>query len=484
MIKILIIDDEPQVLEITRVFLERSGHFQVSTGSSAESGLLMLEDGDFDAVVSDYEMPKMNGLDFLKTVRLKGYTIPFIIFTGRSREDVVIEALNYGADYYIQKGGDPKSQFVELTHKILLAVEKKRSEKALSEANEYKDRLIESHIDPLLTIDKKYQIMDINSAMEELSGYRKEELKEKDLAELFKDGKEAKSALAIAFKNGYLKDYPLEIINRGGEVIPILFHATPYLNRNNDFLGFFTEFHEYCQPEQDLFEDRINNSEFYLELLTHDIRNMMTVEIGYLMFDDQDEQTVFWKERMKRLSGSITHLIANIDAMRRSEEICSDLKPVNIRSVIRREADNFRDLDIGIDDFDGTVLADELLASVFYNLLSNVRKHCGKGTKVEISAIENGETTTIFFEDFGHGMPGDLINEFNDGDYIDCDPSGKGGLGLGIIRNIIGNCGGQIIIRPDKNGISGTKFIINLKRHYPCENNLLLNGSGACLKNR
>ena len=94
MIQILAIDDEPQILEITKIFLERTGDFQVSTGESAAEGLLMLEEGNFDAVISDYEMPEMTGLDFLKTVRIKGNTIPFIIFTGRSREDVVNEALN------------------------------------------------------------------------------------------------------------------------------------------------------------------------------------------------------------------------------------------------------------------------------------------------------------------------------------------------------------------------------------------------------
>ncbi|MEN6343051.1 MAG: PAS domain S-box protein [Methanospirillum sp.] len=72
-------------------------------------------------------MPGMDGIDFLKSVRLSGDTIPFILFTGRGREEVVIQALNEGADFYIQKGGDPGSQFAELTHKIQIAVENHRA---------------------------------------------------------------------------------------------------------------------------------------------------------------------------------------------------------------------------------------------------------------------------------------------------------------------------------------------------------------------
>lgn len=470
MIKILVIDDEPQILEITKVFLERTGYFQISKGNSAAEGLLTLEKDDFEVIISDYEMPEMNGLDLLKKIRMEGNTIPFVIFTGRSREDVVIEALNCGADYYIQKGGDPKSQFAELTHKILLAVEKKRSEKALSEANEYKNRLIESHIDPLLTIDNKYKIMDINSAMETLSGYRKEEIEGKDLAELFHDRTEVKSALAIAFKNGNLLDYPLEIVSKSGETISILFHATPYLSENKDFLGFFTEFHEYKKPNKELFKERPNNNEFYLDILMHDIRNMAAVELGYLeIAGDLNENGDLWKKRMRNFTENITHLIGNIEAMRRSEETRCDLKTVSLRSVVCREADNFDDLDIEIGDFDTRVLADDLLAPVFYNLLSNVRKHCGEGTKVKISAFESERIVSVFFEDFGHGMPGDIMEKFNGGGVIGSDSSDKKGLGLSLIRNIIENSGGKIMIQPDSEGTQGTKFIINLKRDSPCK---------------
>ena len=60
-------------------------------------------------------MPDMNGIEFLKKVRASGNTIPFVLFTGRGREEVVIEALNEGANFYLQKGGEPKSQFAELS---------------------------------------------------------------------------------------------------------------------------------------------------------------------------------------------------------------------------------------------------------------------------------------------------------------------------------------------------------------------------------
>ncbi len=132
MIKILYVDDEAGLLELGQLFLEMSGEDHVETAPSAHEALLKLEGGHYDAVISDYLMPGMDGISFLKHLRAEGEDIPFILFTGRGREEVVIEALNSGADFYLQKGGEPVAQFKELEHKIKEAVRRSRAEKALN----------------------------------------------------------------------------------------------------------------------------------------------------------------------------------------------------------------------------------------------------------------------------------------------------------------------------------------------------------------
>ncbi len=128
MISVLLVDDEPALLDITQIFLEKDGKMSVTLSESAGSALRMLDTERFDIIVSDYEMPQMNGIDFLKAVKARGVDIPFIIFTGRGREHVAIEALNIGASFYLQKGGDPKSQFAELRNMIVQAVQRKKAE--------------------------------------------------------------------------------------------------------------------------------------------------------------------------------------------------------------------------------------------------------------------------------------------------------------------------------------------------------------------
>ena len=136
MVTVLYVDDEEDLLDLGKEFLQREGRFKVVNATSAKEGIAMLWEKKIDAIVSDYQMPEMNGIGFLKYVRKNiSEDIPFILFTGRSREEVVIEALNSGATFYVQKGGDIRSQFAELEGKILSAVERARLKKIRSSSH-------------------------------------------------------------------------------------------------------------------------------------------------------------------------------------------------------------------------------------------------------------------------------------------------------------------------------------------------------------
>jgi PAS domain S-box-containing protein len=125
-IHILYVDDEADLLELGKEFIEQSGDFFVDTGISVDDARVILATNSFDAIVSDYQMPGEDGIAFLKFVRATYGHIPFILFTGRGREEVVIEAIDNGVDFYLQKGGDVTAQFAELTHKIHHAVTRHR----------------------------------------------------------------------------------------------------------------------------------------------------------------------------------------------------------------------------------------------------------------------------------------------------------------------------------------------------------------------
>jgi PAS domain S-box-containing protein len=136
MIRVLYVDDEPGLLEIGKMLLEQAGDFSVVTTGSAFEGLKHLKTEKFDAIISDYFMPGMTGLQFLSEVRKNFDQIPFILVTGKGNEKVVIEALNRGADFYVLKEDDFKSQFTRLSDKIRSAVSYRNVEEKLKESEE------------------------------------------------------------------------------------------------------------------------------------------------------------------------------------------------------------------------------------------------------------------------------------------------------------------------------------------------------------
>lgn len=124
-------DDEKDFLELAGKFFEEKEKIDLKTETSAKEGLGLLEDEYYDAIVADYKMSEMDGLEFLEALRTRGDDTPFIIITGKGKEEVAMKALNQGADRYHQKGGDIETLFDEVTQSIVEEVVRSRSETEL-----------------------------------------------------------------------------------------------------------------------------------------------------------------------------------------------------------------------------------------------------------------------------------------------------------------------------------------------------------------
>ena len=170
MFSVLYVDDEQALLELGKLFLERTREFKVEIASSAIDALASPAFLSYDVIVSDYQMPEMDGIAFLKIVRERFGDVPFILFTGRGREDVVIEAINNGADFYLQKGGDVKPQFAELSHKIRQALARRQAEHSLMESEKRLADIINFLPDATFAINREGVIIAWNRAIDEMTG--------------------------------------------------------------------------------------------------------------------------------------------------------------------------------------------------------------------------------------------------------------------------------------------------------------------------
>ncbi|MFX0050009.1 MAG: PAS domain S-box protein [Candidatus Hermodarchaeota archaeon] len=169
-IVVLLVDDEPDFLELSKLYLEMENpSLKIDTCTFVEDALKMLENNRYTVVVSDYQMPGMDGLEFLEALRSQGNNVPFIIFTGRGREEVAIKALNLGVDSYIQKGGDPKSQFGILAQAIIKEASRKRSEERLYESEKKFRAIVTQSQDGMTLTNEAGEIIEWNDAQAQLT---------------------------------------------------------------------------------------------------------------------------------------------------------------------------------------------------------------------------------------------------------------------------------------------------------------------------
>ena len=124
-IRVLHVDDEPDHLKLTKLFLEKADSgLKVESVTSAEEAQHLLKKRSFDCVVSDYVLSGMDGIEFAREVR-KADQVPFILYTGQGSEEVTEAAFAAGVDDCVQKEYDP-SQYQVLAKRVRVAVERRR----------------------------------------------------------------------------------------------------------------------------------------------------------------------------------------------------------------------------------------------------------------------------------------------------------------------------------------------------------------------
>jgi PAS domain S-box-containing protein len=176
-IHVLHVDDDPLLREITKLMLlDLDSNFKIDNASSVDESLKKLSTGHYDVVVSDYEMPQKDGLQFLKELREQNNDIPFILFTGKGREEVVVKALNMGADGYINKQGNPETVYGELEHIILTSFEKRNTQKLLWESEERFKKLVTNSKDAIMLTQADGIIRYLSPASKNVLGYEPSEL--------------------------------------------------------------------------------------------------------------------------------------------------------------------------------------------------------------------------------------------------------------------------------------------------------------------
>ena len=175
-IRVLHVDDDSAFLTVTKQCLELEAPVQVDTALSVDEALEKLEMDKFDVVVSDYQMLRKDGLDFLRILRNSGNTVPFIMFTGKGREEVAIKALNLGANQYLDKSGKTETVYTELAHSITELAKTGKAEERQCESEQRFRNLFEKANDGLVFVDMSGRIVDVNQKAAEIAEKKKSDI--------------------------------------------------------------------------------------------------------------------------------------------------------------------------------------------------------------------------------------------------------------------------------------------------------------------
>lgn len=219
LLRVLHVDDEVSLLKITKQLLEMQGPFQVDTASSVEEAIEKIKKEYYDAIVSDYRMPGKDGLQFLKELRQEGNTIPFIILTGKGMEEAAGQALNVGADYYVNKHANPEMMFSELAHDIRKAVERKRAYLAAWLGQEKLRAIFDASPNAIMIIDLHGNVVEANQeTLHLVKSSSKEEVIGKKVLEFVeeRDRRRVSDSLKKTLEQSVVKDVEFALLTKGG----------------------------------------------------------------------------------------------------------------------------------------------------------------------------------------------------------------------------------------------------------------------------
>lgn len=239
---ILVLDDEPSILEILGQYLGEEGYC-CSLFTSAVEALKQFEQQPYDLLLTDLRMPEMHGIEVVQRVKKHDPDVAVIVITAHLEVTNAIDAMRAGADDYLLK----PFNLVEITLSVDKSLERRRlimenrryqqdlerhireatlslenTNQELRRTKEYLENLLHSSIDAIVTADNEQRISFANQGAVRMLGYSAEEFFGTAIESMFSGGKEEVRYLCRLLDEGQsLQNYETELFCKGGEQIPI-----------------------------------------------------------------------------------------------------------------------------------------------------------------------------------------------------------------------------------------------------------------------
>jgi len=442
-IRTLVVDDSEFFAEMTAETLDAEHDIEATHQTSAEAALETLTETDVDCIVSDYAMPGMDGIEFLRAVQDRYGDVPFILLTGRGDEEVASEAIETGvADYLLKLEVVEDQQYERLANRIKGVVTQHRTRQKY-------ERLVENSPDVIAHVDEGGTVRAANPAMAELLGVDRETLVGTPFTEAFagEAGQRRLEAGRRAIESGstertedtydgrYFHNILVPVETRGA------YESFQFISR---------DITERTERERQL-QRQNERLESFASVVSHDLRNPLNVAQSSveLLGEEIDSEHL---DRIDRSLARMGDIIEDVLALAREGEAVSDPSPVDLETMAADAWSYVETDDVTLEaDVGRRVEADaSRLKDLLGNLFANAVDHGDEVDRVTLGVTDDG----FYVADDGTGIPEEHREDIFEPGFS-TDRTGTG-LGLNIVREIASAHGWSVEVRESASG--GARF--------------------------
>ncbi|WP_082014102.1 PAS domain S-box protein [Flavobacterium sp. AED] len=384
-------------------------------------------------------------------------------------------------------------------------------------ASQYSLSLIEASLDPLVTINTKGKITDMNEALVNITGMTREELTDSDFFDYFTEQQKAREVYQEVFEKGSVADSPLTLCHKDGKLTDVLFNGSVYKDDKGNVLGVvivardvtdqkrianeLIEARVFAELATEIAEEAKRNAESatiiaenavkakqqFLSNMSHEIRTPMNAIIGFTKVVLKTDLTAKQKEYLDAIKMSGDALIvlindildlAKVDAGKMTFEKTPFKMKDSILSMLHLFETKIQEKNLKlVKEYDSRIpkvlVGDPIrLHQIILNLVSNAVKFTTKG-KITVSVNllhEDDDKVIIEFavSDTGIGIPkekiGKIFENFQQASSGTSRLYGGTGLGLAIVKQLVESQGGSIRVKSIVNEGSIFSFALSFQK--------------------
>ena len=482
MTRILLIDDEPDLLRVLARSLKADGH-EVATALNGPDGLAAFEGQHPAIVITDIKMPGMSGIEVLKRIKEREPDAEVIIITGHGDMDNVVEALHFGASDFITKpfrgetlaiGIRRAEEKIDLRRRLkeyTLDLENKieKATRELRRRSNFLTKVIRSSNDGVVATDEELRIVVFNPGAERIFGFLQEDvIHSRYLSDLLPQDLVESFQLAMSAERAF-KELPwreVMIVSKNGESIPVMFSGSVLVEEAKKLgtVAFLQDLREIKRLQRELVHsERLAAIGQTVAGLAHGIKNILhglkggsyLVEVGITKKNDEKLRKG-WdmiKRGIERTSNLVLDLLSYSKERQPQFEKCSPNSiAAEVCDLVRERAQQeHTELVCDFDPAIGPVLMDpHTIHTVLLNLLSNAMDAClfdedtGKRWQVAVrTTAEANQMIRFEVSDNGTGMSDEVQAKMFTSFYSTKGHRGTG-LGLLVTHKLIEEHGGRI----------------------------------------